>query len=247
MIHYHGLPITPEVIIAQAMQGAHFFLSFEYPDQLATAATCGASFAADNGAFSKWKAGGKDCDDWSPYYAWIESIRRNPKFDFAVIPDVIEGCEEDNDALLDEWPFNGSVGAPVWHLHESLDRLKMLCGRFERVCLGSSGAFAKIATPAWWNRMNAAMDAICDSNGVPAAKLHGLRMLDAELIVKFPFKSCDSTNVARNVGIDCRWSGTYQPPTKAARAAVLRARIESALSPCAWQGPVDDGSDFRFE
>jgi hypothetical protein len=38
--------------------------------------------------------------------------------------------------------FWGIPGAPVWHLHESLDRLRRLCDYTNRVCFGSSGAYA---------------------------------------------------------------------------------------------------------
>ena len=47
-------------------------------------------------------------------------------------------------------------------------------------------------------------------------------------------RSADSTNVAQNVGKDKNWRGTYQPPTKEARAAVMRERIESINAPAQW-------------
>ncbi len=169
MIHYHGLPITPETILAQAMHGAHFFVSFEYPEQLTSAIELGASFAVDNGAFSKWKAG-KASGDWSGFYEWVATVSKIPTFDFAVIPDKIDGTEKENDTLLDEWPY-GDIGSPVWHLNESLPRLKRLCSEFSLVCLGSSGEYSKIGTPLWWKKMSEAMRVICDSSGYPATKL----------------------------------------------------------------------------
>ncbi|MGK9559302.1 hypothetical protein O6495_24055, partial [Salmonella enterica subsp. enterica] len=39
--------------------------------------------------------------------------------------------------------------------------------------------------------------------------------------------SADSTNVARNIGIDSAWKGTYSPQSKETRAYVLAERIES--------------------
>jgi hypothetical protein len=42
-----------------------------------------------------------------------------PACDFAVVPDVIDGTEADNDALLTEWPLGWFFGAPVWHMHET--------------------------------------------------------------------------------------------------------------------------------
>jgi hypothetical protein len=77
-------------------------------------------------------------------------------------------------------------------------------------------------------------NAICDKSGRPICKVHGLRMLDPDVFSRFPFASADSTNIARNIGIDSAWRGTYTPPTKEARAAVMRARIESVNSPIFW-------------
>lgn len=67
---------------------------------------------------------------------------------WAVIPDVIDGDEDANNALLVSWSLRGlPKGAPVWHLHESLDRLQRLAAGYERVCFGSSGSYAQIGTP----------------------------------------------------------------------------------------------------
>lgn len=244
MIHYHGIPITPETVLPQAMHGAHFFVSFEYPDQLASVVEICSSFAVDNGAFSKWKAG-RSSSDWSAFYAWVEKVSQIPTFDFAVIPDKIDGSESENDLLLAEWPHGKETGAPVWHLHESIKRLQRLCFDFPRVCLGSSGQFAKIGTKEWWAKMHEAMRGICGNSGLPKAKLHGLRMLDPDVFGQFPFKSADSTNIARNIGIDCRWNGSYSPPTKAARASVMRHRIESRHALPKWVDP-DPMNDPMF-
>lgn len=231
MIHYHGLPITPETCAVSAVSGGHAFVSFRHAGQLPMAMALCQSFAVDNGAFSAWRAG-VPVADWSPYYAWVESARV-PALDFAVIPDVIDGSESDNDALVEAWPF-GMLGAPVWHLHESLDRLVRLAGAWPRVCLGSSGDYAKVGTPRWWVRMAEAVAAISDGQGRPATRLHGLRMLDARVVASVPLASADSTNIARNIGIDSAWTGRYQPATKEARALVLRNRIEAQQAPTTW-------------
>lgn len=233
MIHYHGLPITPETVAARVISGGHAFVSFRHADQLPIAAELAQSFAVDNGAFSAWKSG-KPVTDWSGYYEWVADVMMHPGFDFAVIPDVIDGDEAANDALLNEWPHSRLVGAPVWHMHESLERLTMLSIDWPRLCLGSSGAYATIGTLAWWNRMSDAMGACCNSKGQPRAKLHGLRMLDPEIFSKFPFSSADSTNIARNVGLDMKWRGPYTPATKEARGVVMRERIESRNSCAVW-------------
>jgi len=192
------------------------------------------SFAIDNGAFSAWKAG-EPIQDWRPFYDWAAQCKLIPSCDFAVIPDVIDGGEEDNDALLAEWPLPKWFGAPVWHMHESMERLERLAAGYPRICIGSSGEFATIGTTAWWGQMARAMRVLCDDDGRPMCKLHGLRMLDPAIFTKLPFASADSTNIGRNVGIDAHWrSGNYLPPTKDARAAIMRERIESENAPSTW-------------
>lgn len=125
MIHYHGLPLTPITASVAAISGGHAFVSFRHPEQIALAMEVCQSFAVDNGAFSAWRSG-EPVTDWTNYYAWVDDLRSHLAFDFAIIPDLIDGDEAANDALLEEWPWEGInawIGAPVWHLHESLGRL----------------------------------------------------------------------------------------------------------------------------
>jgi hypothetical protein len=239
MIHYHGLPITSvgSAAAVSAINAGHAFISFRSPEQLSLAIEICQSFAVDNGAFSAWKSG-NPIIDWSRYYAWVGGLHRVPSFDFAVIPDVIDGSESDNDTLLAQWPWRNTapwIGAPVWHMHESIERLLKLAITYPRVCLGSSGAFATVGNALWWGRMAEAMNAVCDKNGLPICKLHGLRMLNPEIFSRLPFASADSTNIAQNIGIDSAWRGTYSPPSKEARALVMRQRIESIQSQTFWQ------------
>ncbi|MEK6294417.1 MAG: hypothetical protein V4793_24125 [Paraburkholderia tropica] len=246
MIHYHGTPITPSTAAARAISGGHAFISFQHPEQLGLALDVCQTFALDNGAFSAWRAG-RPVEDWSDYYAWVQELHRYPSFDFAVIPDVIDGDEAANDALIDQWPWRFRapwVGAPVWHLHESIDRLERLSLSFPRVCLGSSGEYASVGTPVWYRRMAEAMDVVCDRDGRPVCKIHGLRMLNPDVFTRFPFASADSTNIGQNVGIDSKWRGPYTPPTKEARAQVMRERIEAHQALTFWQrdlAPIQSG------
>lgn len=231
VIHYHGLPINPQTVAATAVTGGHAFVTFADPQPLGIAVTVCQSFAVDNGAFSAWKTG-RPVKDWRPFYEWAESCRRIPSCDFAIIPDVIDGDEAANDALLDEWPLPLWFGAPVWHMHESLDRLARLVHQYPRVCIGSSGEYATVGNETWWKRINQAMGAACSVDGRPLCKLHGLRMLNPKVFTRLPFASADSTNIARNVGIDKHWAkGNYLPPTKEARAQVMRSRIEAHNAP----------------
>lgn len=234
MIHYHGLPITPETAAAQVLQAGHGFVSFSEPRNLAIAISVCQSFAIDNGAFTAWKQG-QPVTDWSGFYAWAADAQMVPACDFAVVPDVIDGTEADNDALLTEWPLGRFFGAPVWHMHESLERLERMASDWPRLCIGSSGEFATVGSAAWWDRIAQAMAVVCDDQGRPGVRLHGLRMLNPEVFSRLPFASADSTNIGRNIGIDQAWRGTYTPPTKEARAAVMRARIEASNAPATWE------------
>jgi hypothetical protein len=240
MIPYHGLPITPATAAARAIYSGHAFVSFRHPDQLAIAIDVAQSFAVDNGAFSAWRSG-SPVTDWSRYYAWVAELHRYPSFDFAVIPDVIDGDEAANDALLDEWPWRDRapwVGAPVWHLHESLERLERMAMAYPRICLGSSGEYATVGDAKWYIRMAEVMDVVCDRDGRPVCKIHGLRMLNPDVFTRFPFASADSTNIGRNIGIDKAWRGTYTPATKESKAQVIRERIENHQSPMFWDRSV---------
>jgi hypothetical protein len=234
MIHYHGLPITPATVAAKAVDAGHAFVSFAHADQLSVAIEVCQSFAIDNGAFSAWRSG-KPIEDWTAFYDWALNLKKVPSCDFAVIPDVIDGTEDDNDALLRDCPLPIWFGAPVWHMHESLERLEQLANNYIRVCIGSSGEFATVGTQAWWSKIGQAMRVLCDDLGRPMCKLHGLRMLDPAIFTKLPFASADSTNIGRNVGIDNNWkTGNYLPPTKEMRASVMRSRIESHNAPAVW-------------
>jgi len=226
MIHYHGCPITPEADGARILKGKHAMVSFAHPSQLPMVAEVCQSFCLDNGAFSAWRSG-DPVTDWSKFYEWVEFWYRNPGFDFVLIPDVIEGSEGDNDRLIQEWPFSRTVGVPVWHLHESLDRLEKLVNEWPRISFGSSGRYERVGDRIWWGRMSEAMRVCCDDLGRPKSKLHGLRMLDPAVFTKLPFSSADSTNVARNVGIDKNWEGSrYAPKSKTIRGLILADRAE---------------------
>ncbi len=233
MIHYHGLPITPATAAHKAIDSGHAFVSFAHQDQLQLAATVCQTFAIDNGAFSAWKSG-NPITDWSAFYGWAAKCQKFPSCDFAVMPDIIDGSGADNDALLAEWPLPRWFGAPVWHMHECLSRLERLAADYHRVCIGSSAEFSSIGTTAWWGRIASAMHVVCDSDGAPLVRLHGLRMLDVRIFTRIPLSSADSTNIGRNVGIDQAWRGNYMPPNKEVRAAVMRSRIESQNAPATW-------------
>jgi hypothetical protein len=229
VIHYHGGPITPESVAVKVWTGRHGFVSFARPDQIEAAAAVCQSFALDNGAFTLWKQGG-ETPNWVEYYDWCAEWLGHPACDWAVIPDVIDGTEAENDELLSEWP-HGHRGVPVWHLNESVERLMRLAESWPRVALGSAAEFDVRRPRLCINRLEEALPAICDSRGRPKVKLHGLRMLNPKITTEIPLSSADSTNVAQNVGIDKKWHGTYQPATRETRGLVIAERIEHQLTP----------------
>lgn len=231
MIHYHGTPIGgSRQDAARFLAGRHALVPFPRQDDMGIVADTCQSFCFDNGAFSVWKQGGTlDVDG---YIRWVENWRQHPGFDWALIPDVIDGDEEANDQLLEQWPAH-LPGVPVWHLHESVERLQRLAGAWRTVALGSSGQWATPGTSSWWKRIADAMNAICDAHGRPACRLHGLRMLDPQIFSRLPFASADSTNAAVNGGSVSRF-GIYVPPTAGQRAAVIADRIEAHNSAPVW-------------
>jgi hypothetical protein len=226
MIHYHGTPLGgPRQDAPRFLMGRHALVPFSYPDDMPVVAECCQSFVLDNGAFTAWTKGGRV--DVDGYIAWVREWHRHPGFDWALIPDVIDGTEAENDELVAAWPEE-LEGVPVWHMHESIERLVKLATEWRFVALGSSGQFASVGTNEWWSRITKAMHAIC-VDGRPICKLHGLRMLDPEVFTKLPLSSADSTNAAVNSGSLSRF-GMYLPPTTSQRAAVIAARIESQNS-----------------
>ncbi len=195
--HYHGAPITPRAVIEE-LKGRSFCNSFWRPDNVEWCHLHGQGNMLDNGAFSAWmeamRKGEQPVIDWQAFYGWCDKWLAYPTT-WAVIPDVIMGSAEENDALITQWP-HGQRGAPVWHMHEPIERLKRLCDGWERVCIGSSAEYRIVGSDNWHHRMTEAMNAICQTGRVPTW-LHMLRGMNAARW-GYPFASVDSTDIARN-------------------------------------------------
>lgn len=235
VIHYHGTPISGTTADSlRFLKGRHALISYMAQNDVGVAAEVCQSFVFDNGAFSVWKRGEKL--DVPGYVSWVSVWHRHPGFDWALIPDVIDGEELENDALVADWP-KAFRGVPVWHLHESIDRLVRLANEWPTVALGSSGVYATPGRPEWWERMRVALSAVCDDQGRPICRLHGLRMLDPKIFTRLPLSSADSTNA----GLNCnarRWDkAIYKPPTAGQRAQIIGDRVEAFNSaPCFERG-----------
>jgi hypothetical protein len=238
MRHIHGSPGGgTRKDQAQFWPGRDALVPFPRQDDLGIIAAVARSMVFDNGAFSAWTRG--EPMDVAGYTRWVEEWHRHPAFDWALIPDVIDGSEADNEAMLRDWPAH-LPGVPVWHMHEDLGRLERLCRDWRTVALGSSGQWRSPGTSAWWQRMAEAMDVACDEHGRPKARLHGLRMLDPSIFTRLPLASADSTNAVVNSGSLDRF-GMYLPPNAAQRAEVIAARIEAHPSAPIWtRQPIQD-------
>lgn len=124
MIHYHGTPIGgTRQDAARLLAGRHALVPFPRQDDMGIVAEACQSFVFDNGAFTVWKKGGQV--DVEGYTRWVDDWHRHPGFDWALIPDVIDGDEAANDRLVEQWPGH-LPGVPVWHMHESIERLQRL-------------------------------------------------------------------------------------------------------------------------
>ena len=241
MIHYHGVRISGKTEDQMSMQGKHVMVTFAKPAEVSLFAEICQSFTVDNGAFSCWKSGHQF--DIQGFADFIKKWHLHPGFDFYLMPDVIDGDQHDNHKIRAEWSqlCQGrmwGLGVPVWHLHEPVSVLAGMVNAFPRVALGSSGEYSVVGDQKWWNRMSEAMEVACDSEGYPKSKLHGLRMLNPTVFSHLPLSSADSTNVARNAGIDSAWKGPYAPVSRRLRALVLAERIESHASAARWAGEV---------
>ena len=227
--------MTPEHVCAHAMRAKHAMVSYADPRDIALVAEICQSVVLDNGAFTAWKRGGEL--DIPGYLEWAHKWLKHPAVEWCLIPDKIDGDERENARLVRDWPLRREFSVPVWHMHESLEYLRWLCNGFGRVALGSSGVYSAVGTSAWWTRMADAMSVVCDEDGMPTVKLHGLRMLDPTVFSHIPLASADSTNVARNIGIDSAWTGAYSPASRATRAQIMMERIEQHASAAFWHAP----------
>jgi hypothetical protein len=207
-IHYHGTPITPNSVMLE-LAGAHFCVSHAAPQQIELCHRIGQSVMLDNGAFSVWKRGHEP--DWNAYYEWCDQWLDYPTT-WAVIPDVIEGDEEDNARLCRAWPFRDRG------MHESFNRLRGLLDTFPRVCIGSSAEYADVMSKPWQRRMDEAWREI----GKAFKRTPNIHMLRGMQLVRerWPFASVDSTDIARNhnragntaAKMRARWDAGQCPP-----------------------------------
>ncbi len=237
MIHYHGTPITP---IAKLMElgGCSFCVPYADGRDVARCHEIGEGVMLDNGAFTFWRerTGGRipsvkavaaGAGDWTGFYRWVTPWLDYPTT-WAVIPDIIDGTEADNDRLLVEW-FTRRLpkGAPVWHMHEPLDRLRRLVAGYAKVCIGSSAQYAKLGTADWHRRMEAAMDVACKHETPWLHMLRGMAFAGSH----YPFASVDSTSIAQNHAGNNTRNGAPKDVREMARALDTRQCAARWINP----------------
>lgn len=200
------------------MSGRHFCVSFADPRDIEACLRIGQSVMLDNGAFTAFTQGKPM--DVAGYIGWCDQYLAHPHW--AVIPDVIDGDEDQQRAGIAGWPFPSELSAPVWHLGLSLDWLLELADKWPRIALGSSGQYWQVGSPSWKKRMNEAFDALA-SRRRHLPWIHGMRML-GQSDGPWPLASADSTNVARN------------HKTAGIHPEVMAARIDAKQPARRWSG-----------
>lgn len=223
-IHYHGTPLTPRHELLK-MAGKHFCVSFANPADADWCLANGQSVMWDNGAFSFREKGGLDSDAFA---RWVEPRLAPPHW--CVIPDVINGPEEQQRQLVNAWGLRRDLSAPVWHMSLSIDWLLELADRFPRICFGSTSQYWQVGSEPWERRADEAFNALAKRGPLPwVHMLRGLALCGD----RWPFASADSVNVARNFkdGPVC--------PERMAR------RIDAAQNPITWKIKATQGDMFQ--
>jgi hypothetical protein len=190
LIRYHGTPLTPRSELWK-MAGKNFCVSFADHRDADWCMDHGQEVMWDNGAFSMRDA--KVPFDPKGFMAWVEPRLGHPHW--AVVPDVIDGTEDEQRELIAQWPFDRWLSAPVWHMALSIDWLLELAGEWPRLCFGSSRQFWQVGSGIWCRRADEAFNAL-EQRGL-RPRVHMLRGLDLAGD-RWPFASVDSVNVARN-------------------------------------------------
>jgi len=172
MIFYHGTPIGGSYRDAEYfLTGRAALVPYLAPLHMDIVRNVCTRFVLDNSAFTAWKQ--NIAIDFDKYGQWVETFTADEKFDWCIIPDVIGGSEEANDDLVRAWD-DKIPGVPVFHLHQDPKRFFRLAERFPIIGIGGSHIFPNLGSRSWWTRMTELMDTICDDQGQPPAKIHGL-------------------------------------------------------------------------
>ena len=216
----HGLPINGDnngAPAIEALAGGSFLASYWYTrpgrdhltkqvERVIELVGEDEVFLLDNGAFTAFKNGvdlATDDEYLDGFYEWAGGILERCPQAMAILPDVIDGSEAENDRLLRESPLDPFRCMAVWHLDESLPRLGALVRDYNSVALGSSGAYWNVGNAAWRDRIQEVFDFLDTIYADPEfaaayvkPRLHMLRGIGQQ--GRYRFDSADSANVAMN-------------------------------------------------
>jgi hypothetical protein len=222
----HGLPITPKHLLEQ-LAGESFCVSFAAPAQLERAIELvdpEGMLMLDNGAFSTWRSG-RGRVDREAFFSWANDAQARCPVAVAVIPDVIEGSENEN-WLEAAYAVRGELSAfPerlmfVWHMNDSIEQLVRASRLFNFVAIGSCAEYDiqknRKAFLARLRHASAAIDYVEQAYGRrPWIHLMRANGVIAETI---RFDSSDSSNIARKM------AAKIAAPVRAAAAAAKVGR-----------------------
>lgn len=244
MIVYHGMPTgLDQHGEAKVFRGRHLMVSFATSNagDLERYAGLGADVVLDNGAFSEWKRGLPL--DLEGFLRWAERAVELPSVAWFVAPDSITGGEEENDDMLYSVPRHLRPWAvPVWHLHESLHRLKRLCDEYPRVALGGSGEYSRPATASWWRRIAEAFAVVPKTT-----RIHGLRMASPEIVARCPFASVDSTTAGRHANLGAKYEGPLANCRPETRVRAYCEHLEAGSAPLVFSAPGSTKQKSMFD
>lgn len=225
-----GTPVTPKRLLP-SLAGSSFCVSHADPrdlDRVIELVGEEEILVLDNGAFSHWRQGRGQIDRVE-FWAWANAAQARSSQAVAVIPDVIEGSQEEN--LLEvSWALREELAEfpertmAIWHLNESLDQLAVLCRLMNFVGFGSCAEFdVQRKRAAYMERIREASEVVDQVEAEHDRRpwIHLMRGLGvfAELT---RFESADSTNIAVN-------HSRYKAEHGDDRAAFLRRRIQTQV------------------
>lgn len=213
---------------ANFLKGRHALINIEEPWEADIAREVCTGYIVDNGAYIAWRRG--TLLGFDDYLSFVDCIKADLNFHWALIPDIIDGSVADNDALLRDWPDN-TPGVPVYHMNEPVGRLEELVHKYPRVAIGSAGEYKLPGSQRWWTRMKILMAVATNPSGYPLTKLHGLRMMAPKIFAKIPFDSVDSSMVGRNAFAIMR----RHRLDRLSAANLLADRIESSRYTNCWK------------
>jgi hypothetical protein len=242
MICFHGTPFSGSPYdILPFFEGRNFLISVEYQTYKTLLKPVAKKIILDNGAFTIWKKGRGEVD-LIRYSDFVQEFDSLENYGWCFIPDIIQGDEYSNDKMLEKWLniYGEYKGTPVWHYHESLNRLKELCKTFSVVGLGSSAEYSKIGDDKWMSRTKEIFEFVANNN--LSTKLHGLRMLNKRIFTKFPYYSGDSTNVGRNIEF---YKARHHCKTRLEAAEKLARSFESYSSTYDYSSEMADSLNNR--